>query len=129
MTLNTLSDYIYHYQNALQNANTGFTRRLYSVNAARQQRAHGVLKEPTALPQRPHSALSNTLCKRQAVAFVLNMFKINAAAWRFMRLYSVFTAYSQRCWRLPSAHLSDLHLFERCGNAVRTPLWCERGLT
>jgi len=122
MTLNTLSDYIYYYQNALQKANTGFKRRLCNVHAARQQRAHGVLKDPTALPQRPHSALSNTLCKRQAVAFVLNMFKINAAAWRSRRLYSVFTACPQRCWRLPSAHLGDLQLiwtmWRRCENAA-----------
>ena len=39
----------------------GFTLRLYSVHAARPQRAHGALEDPTALPQRSHSALSNTL--------------------------------------------------------------------
>ena len=38
--------------------NAGFTRRLYSVHAARPQRAHGAIKDPTALPQRSHSALS-----------------------------------------------------------------------
>jgi len=27
------------------------TRRLYSVHAARSQRAHGALEDPTALPQ------------------------------------------------------------------------------
>jgi len=83
--------------NALQTPcpNTGFTRRLYSVQAARPQRAHGALEDPIALPQRPHSALSNTLCKRQAAAFVLSRFKINAAAWRSMRLHSVFTAFSK----------------------------------
>ena len=32
------------------------------------------------LPLRPHSALSNTLSKRQAAAFVLSMFKINTAS-------------------------------------------------
>ena len=42
-----------------------FTGRLFSVHAACPQRAHDVLEDPTALPQRPHSALSNTLCKRQ----------------------------------------------------------------
>ena len=28
-----------------------------------------------------------------------------------------------------SAHFGVLHFFKRCGNAVRTPLWCDRGLT
>ena len=32
--------------------NAEFTRRLYSVHAARSQRAHGALGDPTALPQR-----------------------------------------------------------------------------
>jgi len=70
--LNTFNDEVYYYQNALQapSPNTGFTRRLYSVYAARPPRAHGALEDPTALPQRPHSALSNTLCKRQAAVFV-----------------------------------------------------------
>jgi len=89
----------------------------------RSRRPHSVA---TALPKRPRSALSNTLCKRQAAAFVLSMFKINAAAWRSRRLHSVFTAFPQRCWRLHSAHLGDLRLFERCGNAVRAPLLCDR---
>ena len=53
-------------------------------------RTHGALEDPAALPQRPHRALSNTLCKRQAAAFVLNMFKINAAVWRSRRFTSVF---------------------------------------
>ena len=61
-------------------SNTGFTRHHYSVYTARPQRAYGALKNPTALPQRLHSAVSNTLCKRQAAAFVSSMFKINAAA-------------------------------------------------
>jgi len=76
--------------NALQtpSPNTGFTRRLYSVHAARLQRAHGALEDPTALPQPPYSALFNTLCKRQTAAFVLSMFKINAAAWRSRRFHS-----------------------------------------
>ena len=116
MTLNTLSDYIYYYQNALQKANTGFTRCLCNVHAARPQRAHGVLEDPTALPQRPHSALSNTLCKRQAVAFVLNMFKINAAAWRSRRLYverlhcvsTALLATAQRAPRRSTTYLDDV---------------------
>jgi len=38
------------YQNALQTPtpNAEFTWRLYSVHAARQQRAHGALEDPTA---------------------------------------------------------------------------------
>jgi len=65
---------LFNYQNALQTPtpNAEFTRRLYSVHAARSQRAHGVLEDPTALPQRCHSVLSNTLWKRQAAAFVLS---------------------------------------------------------
>ena len=41
--------------------------RLYSVHAARLRRSG----KPTALPQRPHSALSNTLCKRAAMQWQL----------------------------------------------------------
>jgi len=50
-------------QNALQtpSPNMGFTGRLYSVHTARPQRANGALEDTTALPQRPHSALSYTL--------------------------------------------------------------------
>jgi len=106
-----------------------FTRRLYSVHAARSQRAHGALENPTALPQRSHSVLSNTLWKRQAAGFVLSMPKINAAAWRSRRLHSISTAFAQRCWRLHIAHLGVRHFFKRCVNAVRTPLWFDRGLT
>ena len=54
--------------------NTEFTRRLY-----------GALEDSTALPQRPYSAPSNTLCKRQAAAFVLSMFKVIAGTWRSWR--------------------------------------------
>ena len=38
--------------------NAEFTLRLYSVNAARSQRDHGALEDPTALPQRCHCVLS-----------------------------------------------------------------------
>jgi len=78
------------YQNTLPTptSNAEFTRRLYSVHMA-SPRAHGALEDPTALPQRYHFVLSNTLCKRQAAAFVLSMLKINAAAWRSRRLHSV----------------------------------------
>ena len=40
----------------------------------RPQRAQGALEDPIALPQPPDSALSNTLCKRQAAVIVLSMF-------------------------------------------------------
>jgi len=51
---NTFYDYLFYVQNTLQTPtpNAEFTRRLYSVHAARSQRAHGVLEDPTALPQR-----------------------------------------------------------------------------
>jgi len=55
--------------------NTGFTRRFYSVHTARPQRALCAIEDPIALPQRFHIALSYTLCKRQAAAFVLSMLK------------------------------------------------------
>jgi len=71
---------LFYYQNALQTPTTNaeFSRRLYSVHAARSQRAHGALEDP----QRCHSVLSNTPWKRQAAAFVLSMLEVNAAAWR-----------------------------------------------
>jgi len=49
---------------------------LVCTACTRSQRAHGALEYPTALQQRPHSAL----CKRQAAAFVLSMFEINVTA-------------------------------------------------
>jgi len=99
------------------------------VHAAPPQCAHGTLEKLTALPQRSRSALFNTLCKRQAAAFIWSMLKTNAAAWRSRRLHSAHTARTQPWWRLHSAHLGDLEFLERCGNAVRTPLWCDRGLS
>ena len=70
-------------------------RDLQGVHAVRPQRAHCTLEDLTALPQRPHSALSNTLCKRHVA-----LFKANVAALRSRRLHIVFTAFPQRCWRL-----------------------------
>jgi len=81
--------------------NAEFTQRLYSVHTARSQRAHDALEDPIALPQRCHSVLSNTLWKRQAAAFVLSMFRVNAAAWRSRRLYSVSTALLTFAQRAP----------------------------
>jgi len=45
---------ISYYQSALltPTPNSGFTRRLYSVHAARPQRGHGALEDTTVLPQR-----------------------------------------------------------------------------
>ena len=107
---------------------------LHIVFTACTRRAHSAqnaLYKTIALPQRAHSALSNTLCKRQAAAFVLSMFKINAAAWHSMRLHSVFTAFLQSAHSIAgdcTARTSAICNFERCGNAVRTPLWCDRSL-
>ena len=70
------------------------------------------LEDPTALPQRCHSALFNTL-------------KTNASAWRSMRLQSAHTALLATAQRAPRR---SAFFLERCGNAVRTPLWCDRGL-
>jgi len=48
--------------------------------------------------------------------------KINAAAWRSRRLHSVAGV----CTSRTSAFCN---FFKRCGNAVSTPLWCDRGLS
>jgi len=45
------------------------------VHTARPKSVHGALEDPTVLPQSPLIELSNTLCKRQAAAFILSMFK------------------------------------------------------
>jgi len=47
-------DHLFYYKNTLPTPtpNAEFTRRLYSVHAARPQRANGALEDPTALPQR-----------------------------------------------------------------------------
>jgi len=51
---NTFYDYLFYSQYALQTPtpNAKFTQHLYSVHAARSQRTHGTLEDPTALPQR-----------------------------------------------------------------------------
>jgi len=50
---NTFYEYLFYYQNALQTPtpDAEFTRRFDMVHAARPQRAHGALEDPTALPQ------------------------------------------------------------------------------
>ena len=105
--------------------NAEFTRRLYTVHAARSQRAHGALEDPTALPQRCQGVLSNTLWKRQATAFVLS---IQNKRHR-MAFYAIAQCINSVCTALLafacSAHLGVLHFL----NAVRTPLWCDRGLS
>jgi len=91
------------------------------------QDLHCIFTACSRCSRRPHSELSNTMCKRQAAAFVLSMFKINAAAWRSRRLYSVFTAFPQRSTALLAtaqrAPRRSATFFSRCWNAVRTPLW------
>ena len=59
LVFNTFYD-LFYYQNALQTPtpNAEFTQRLYSVHAARSQRAHGALEDPIALPQRCHIVLT-----------------------------------------------------------------------
>ena len=51
---NTFYDHLFYFQNTLSTPtpNAKFTRRLYSVHAARPQRDQGTLEDPTALPQR-----------------------------------------------------------------------------
>jgi len=100
---NTFYKFLYYYQNALQTPtpNAEFTRRLYSMHAARPQRAHSTLEDPTALPQCCHNALFNTLCKRQAVPFISSMLKTNAAAWRSKRSHSAHTALVATAQRAP----------------------------
>jgi len=92
------------HENALQTPtlNTRITQRLYSVYAARLKRARGAIEDPTALQQRPHNAPYNTLCKRQAAAFILSM-------------QHMHTVPTQLCWQLHSAHLGDLQFFNAVG--------------
>jgi len=49
MNFKTVYDYLFNYQNALQTSTliAELTRRLYSVHAARSQRAHDALEDPT----------------------------------------------------------------------------------
>jgi len=51
-----------------------------SAHTARRRRAHGALEDPTTLPLRPYSALSNGLRKSQAATLFLSMLKIIALA-------------------------------------------------
>jgi len=94
----------YYYQKLLYTPapNKEFTKRLHSAHEARQQRAHGALEDPTTLPQRSHSAL---LSRGLIFGHVQN----NRRRWRSRRWHSAHTASTQRCWRLHSAHLGDLH--------------------
>ena len=48
-------------------------QNLHGVFTASTRRAHNALEDLTALSQRCHSVLSNTLWKRRAAAFVLSM--------------------------------------------------------
>ena len=105
-------DYSY-YQNALQTP---------SLNT----RLKGIFTACSWRSRRPHSELSNTLCKRQAAAFVLSMFKINAATWssRWSQcLHSVSTAIHSVAGDCSARTSAICSFFERCWNVVRAPLW------
>jgi len=97
-------------------------QKLHGVFTACTWRVHNAPMALYETPQRCHSVLSYTLWKRQAAAFVLSMLKINAAAWRYRRLHSVSTALLAFAQRAPRRSAIFL-------NAVRTPLWCDRGFS
>ena len=93
---------MFYYQNALQTPtpNAEFTRRLYSVHAARRQRTHGTLEDTTALPQ--HAVL-------HVVETPSRVLKLHAAAWRSRRFHSVSTAlvaFAQRTTRRSAIFLN-----------------------
>jgi len=90
------------------------------------QGLQGIFTACSKRSRRPHSELSNTLCKRQAAAFVLKMLEINAAAWRSMRLHSVFTAIHSVPGDCSARTSAICNFLERCWNALRTPLWFAR---
>ena len=50
------------YEYLLQSPDTIFTKRPHTMHAARPGRAYSSLKDPRALPQRPHCELSCMLC-------------------------------------------------------------------
>jgi len=105
---------------------------LHSVLSARTHialhRAHGALEVPTALSNRPYSALLSALCNRKTAAMSFVHVQMIAAAWRPWRWYSAYTVRIQRCCPLHSAQFGYLQLFGRCGNTLRTPLWCVSAL-
>jgi len=75
------------------------------VHAARPQRAHGALEEPTALPQRSYSALSNMYIQNKCCRM-----EFLAIAGR---LHSVSTALLVTAQRAPRRSVTFL-------NAVKT---------
>jgi len=93
------------------------------VHTVRPQSAHGALEDLTTLPQSPLSELSNTLCKRQAAAFILSMFKTHGMPHSVLGDCTALLATAQRAPRRSAISLNAV-----CENAVRTPLWCDRGL-
>jgi len=108
--LNAFNDYLFYYQNALQ------IQDLQRVFTACMRRAHNALKTL----QRCHKVPTARCPTRCA----------NAKPWlcfEHVQKYNT-TAFTQRCWRLHSAHHGDLQLFERYINAVGKPLWCKRAL-
>ena len=95
--------------------NTRFTQRLYSMHVVslltHPHRIHGALEDPIVLSQRPHSALSYTLCKRRAT-----LLKIYTTTWRLHSAHTALLATAQRTrWR--SAVF--FKLWEGCNDATR----------
>jgi len=114
---------MYNFQNALQThtPNAGFTWRLYSVHNA-----------PTTRPRRSrrlHSVPTARCLTRCANAKPPRLFGACPKQTMPHGVLGAHTARKQRCWRLHSAHLDNLLFLDRCGNAVMTPLWCDRGLS
>jgi len=96
------------------------------IPTASLQRARGV---PTTRPRRsrkPHSVPTARCLTRCANGVYFEHAKKQTPPHGVL---GDCTARTQHCWQLHSAHLGDMHFLERCGNAVRMPLWCDRGLT
>jgi len=109
---NTCYDHLFYYQNTLptptSNAETASLQHSRGAPTTRPRRS----RRP---PQRCQSVLSNTMCKRQAAAFVLSMHDVlgdcTAFPHRFHGVAGVCTARTS----------AICNCFKRCGNAVRTP--------
>ena len=79
LNVNTIYNYLYNYQNALQThtPNTGFTRPLYSVHTARPQLGSGVYFKQSqnkrrrmafcAIAERAHSVAGNCTARLSAI--------------------------------------------------------------
>ena len=96
----------------------------YSVYTSSAERPYSV---HTTFLHRLCSVLDASTARKQLLQRVhaLSMIKINAAAWYSRRMHSAHIALLATVQRAPRRSV----LLERCENAVRTPLWCESGLT